>query len=243
MEALKSGSDVLFVLLGGIMVLAMHAGFAFLELGTVRKKITIHSNDPKRPELALFLTGEVLPRKMEAHQQITLAPKDKLVLFKGQCATCHVPPLFMEPGWPMHTAEEIGIDDFQSSRSPDQMYRTAPLAGLWTHTTGGFYHDGRFPTLQDVIGHYNVQFSLGLTADGVDTAEDDVLHRAGVDIRPEAMGVTWDDVRGALLTLPAFVVEAGLWFTIASVRPPDDALVDELHSRVTARYGPWDGPA
>ena len=38
MEALKTGSDVLFVLLGGIMVLAMHAGFAFLELGTVRKK-------------------------------------------------------------------------------------------------------------------------------------------------------------------------------------------------------------
>jgi cytochrome c peroxidase len=87
---------------------------------------------------------------------------------KAQCATCHVPPLFMEPGWPMHTAEEIGIDDFQSSRSPDQMYRTAPLAGLWTHSTGGFYHDGRFPTLLDVLGHYNIQFELGLTAEEMD---------------------------------------------------------------------------
>lgn len=43
MNALKSGSDVLFVLLGGIMVLAMHAGFAFLELGTVRKKNQINA--------------------------------------------------------------------------------------------------------------------------------------------------------------------------------------------------------
>ena len=38
MDALKTGQDVLFILLGGIMVLAMHSGFAFLELGTVRKK-------------------------------------------------------------------------------------------------------------------------------------------------------------------------------------------------------------
>ena len=43
MEALQSGSDVLFVLLGAIMVLAMHAGFAFLELGTVRKKNQVNA--------------------------------------------------------------------------------------------------------------------------------------------------------------------------------------------------------
>ena len=43
MEALQSGSDVLFILLGGIMVLAMHAGFAFLELGTVRKKNQVNA--------------------------------------------------------------------------------------------------------------------------------------------------------------------------------------------------------
>ncbi|MDO9219925.1 MAG: ammonium transporter [Thiobacillus sp.] len=43
MDALKSGSDVLFLLLGGIMVLAMHAGFAFLELGTVRKKNQVNA--------------------------------------------------------------------------------------------------------------------------------------------------------------------------------------------------------
>ncbi len=82
---------------------------------------------------------------------------------KAQCATCHVPPLFTEPGWNLHTAAEIGIDDFQANRSPDGRYRTSPLKGLWTHTKGGFYHDGRFPTLLDVVNHYDAFFLLGLT--------------------------------------------------------------------------------
>jgi Amt family ammonium transporter len=43
MEALKQGADVLFILLGAILVLAMHAGFAFLELGTVRKKNQVNA--------------------------------------------------------------------------------------------------------------------------------------------------------------------------------------------------------
>jgi len=43
MDALKQGSDALFILLGAIMVLAMHAGFAFLELGTVRKKNQVNA--------------------------------------------------------------------------------------------------------------------------------------------------------------------------------------------------------
>jgi cytochrome c peroxidase len=42
------------------------------------------------------------------------------------------------------------------------MYRTAPLAGLWTHQKGGFFHDGRFATLHDVVDHYNTQFGLDL---------------------------------------------------------------------------------
>jgi mono/diheme cytochrome c family protein len=82
---------------------------------------------------------------------------------KAQCATCHVPPLFTEPGWNMHTPAEIGIDDFQANRSPDHGYRTAPLKGLWSHQKGGFYHDGRFATLRDVVDHYNSFFSLKLT--------------------------------------------------------------------------------
>lgn len=43
MDALKNGADALFILLGAIMILAMHAGFAFLELGTVRKKNQVNA--------------------------------------------------------------------------------------------------------------------------------------------------------------------------------------------------------
>jgi hypothetical protein len=86
-------------------------------------------------------------------------------LFEGQakCSTCHVAPLFTEPGWNMHTPQEIGIDDFQANRAPDKRYRTSPLKGLWTHTKGGFFHDGRFATLNDVVQHYNSFLGLGLT--------------------------------------------------------------------------------
>jgi hypothetical protein len=81
----------------------------------------------------------------------------------GRCATCHVPPLFSEPGWPMHGGSEIGIDDFQSSRSPDKKYRTTPLRGLFARSKGGFYHDGRFATLDDVVDHYDNVFKVGLS--------------------------------------------------------------------------------
>ena len=83
---------------------------------------------------------------------------------KAKCAQCHVPPLFTEPGWNAHKPAEIGIDDFQANRSPDKSYRTAPLRGLFAHAKGGFYHDGRFPTLNDVVDHYDHHFNLGLTA-------------------------------------------------------------------------------
>jgi hypothetical protein len=88
------------------------------------------------------------------------------VLFSGkaQCSTCHVPPTFTEPGWNMHKGSEICTDDFQADRAPDHAYRTSPLNGLWTHTKGGFYHDGRFATLAQVVSHYDSCFSLGLSA-------------------------------------------------------------------------------
>jgi hypothetical protein len=88
---------------------------------------------------------------------------DALFNGKAGCNRCHVEPLWTEPGWNLHTADEIGIDDLQANRAPDKRYRTSPLAGLWTHTKGGFYHDGRFATLTDVVEHYNAVFSLGLS--------------------------------------------------------------------------------
>lgn len=94
-------------------------------------------------------------------------------LFDGtaKCATCHVPPLFTEPGNNLHAPAEIGVDSFQADRSPTHMYRTAPLAGLWTHQKGGFYHDGRFATLLDVVNHYDTQFNLKLS----DTEKRDLI--------------------------------------------------------------------
>jgi hypothetical protein len=87
-------------------------------------------------------------------------------LFNGtaKCATCHVPPLFTEPGNNLHAPAEVGVDSFQADRSPTHMYRTAPLAGLWTHQKGGFYHDGRFATLIDVVNHYDMHLNLGLSS-------------------------------------------------------------------------------
>jgi len=52
--------------------------------------------------------------------------------------------------------------EFQSNRSPDKSYRTAPLKGLWAHQKGGFYHDGRFASLLDVVNHYDDFKRLGL---------------------------------------------------------------------------------
>ena len=81
---------------------------------------------------------------------------------KATCATCHVPPLFTEPGHNLHAPAEVCIDSFQADRSPTHAYRTAPLAGLWSHQKGGFFHDGRFAGLGDVIEHYNGCLRLGL---------------------------------------------------------------------------------
>jgi hypothetical protein len=82
---------------------------------------------------------------------------------KAKCATCHVPPLFTEPGWNTHKPEEICVDDFQANRSPEKTYVTQGLRGLWAHAKGGFYHDGRFATMLDVVNHYNTCKKLNLT--------------------------------------------------------------------------------
>jgi glycerol dehydrogenase-like iron-containing ADH family enzyme len=67
------------------------------------------------------------------------------------------------------------------------------------------------------------------------------LHRAGVDIRPEAMGVSWDDVEAAMRTLGEFVDSAGLWHSIANERVVDDRVVAAVRDRVEGTYGPWGG--
>ena len=119
---------------------------------------------PKLAALQFYQLAIAAPKPPAGSFDSSAAERGK-ALFNGtaRCSTCHVPPLFTEPGWNMHTGAEIGIDDFQANRAPDKRYRTSPLGGLWTHTKGGFYHDGRFATLPDVVQHYNSFFGLGLT--------------------------------------------------------------------------------
>jgi len=137
--------------------IAARAGFASVR------------NDPdlitsKLPALQYYQLSIPAPEPARGTFDARAAAAGKTVFNgAGRCATCHVPPLFTEPGWNMHTAAEIGIDDFQSSRSPDQRYRTTPLGGLFTRQKGGFYHDGRYADLRAVIDHYNQALNLNLT--------------------------------------------------------------------------------
>jgi hypothetical protein len=120
---------------------------------------------PKLPALQAYQLALAAPKPPKGTFDAAAAARGKkLFMGPAACATCHVPPTFTEPGFNMHRGDEIGIDNFQADRSPTHMYRTSPLAGLWSHQKGGFYHDGRFPDLKSVVQHYNSTFSLGLTA-------------------------------------------------------------------------------
>jgi hypothetical protein len=120
---------------------------------------------PKLASLHFYQLALVVPTPPKGSFDAAAAARGAAVFTgPGKCATCHVPPLFTEPGWNMHTPAEVGVDDFQSSRAPDHRYRTSPLRALFTHQKGGFYHDGRFATLLDVVNHYDQLQTLGLTA-------------------------------------------------------------------------------
>jgi hypothetical protein len=125
----------------------------------------------KLPALHVFQLSLGAPKAPEGSFDEAAARRGQaLFAGKANCASCHVPPIFTEPGWNMHRPEEIGIDSFQADRAPDHAYRTAPLRGLFAHQKGGFFHDGRFATLADVVNFYNSPrvnglggFDLGLT--------------------------------------------------------------------------------
>jgi hypothetical protein len=146
------------------------------KAGWGRKRDEIDLITAKLPALHFYQLAMPTPKAPPGSFNEEAAARGQ-ALFNGKatCATCHVPPLFTEPGYNLHTAEEIGIDDFQASRGPARSYVTTPLRALFDTQKihkGGFYHDGRFATLQDVIAHYNQHLSLGLTeAEANDLAE------------------------------------------------------------------------
>ncbi|MFL6650972.1 MAG: hypothetical protein ACJ8J7_06770 [Sulfurifustaceae bacterium] len=118
----------------------------------------------KLPALHLYQLAIPAPKPPAGSFDAGAAGRGKTLFNeRAKCASCHVPPLYTEPGHNLHSPSEVGVDSFQADRSPTHMYRTAPLAGVWTHQKGGFYHDGRFATLRDVVNHYDDLFALGLS--------------------------------------------------------------------------------
>jgi len=118
----------------------------------------------KLPALHQYQLALAAPKAPRGSFNSAAADRGNRVFQAARCNSCHVAPTFSEPGWNLHTGRELGIDDFQANRAPARGYRTAPLRGLWTHLKGGFYHDGRFATLMDVVNHYDSQLGLHLSA-------------------------------------------------------------------------------
>ena len=116
----------------------------------------------KLPALREYQHSIEAPKPPAGSYNVTAAARGKSIfLTKAKCAGCHRRPLLADNI--LHTGAEIGIDDFDAMRSPTGKYRTTPLGGLFTRTKGGFFHDGRFATLADVVNHYNNHFSLNLS--------------------------------------------------------------------------------
>ena len=117
----------------------------------------------KLPALRAYQHSLDAPKPPASNYNQASAGRGKSIfLTKAECATCHPLPLLADNK--LHSYTELGIDNFEASRSPEGQYRTTPLGGLFARAKGGFYHDGQFATLRDVINHYNDHRSLNLTA-------------------------------------------------------------------------------
>ncbi len=136
-----------------------------VKAGSANVRNESDSISSKLAALHFYQLAIPAPQSPEARNAFNFPAFRGKTIFNGraQCARCHVPPLFTEPGYNMHTPEELGIDNFQANRSPTKMYRTAPLKGLFSHQKGGFFHDGRFPDLRSVVEHYDSNLKTGLT--------------------------------------------------------------------------------
>jgi len=129
---------------------------------------THHARDlisSKLPALHVYQLSLAAPKPPpKSFDAAAAARGEKVFDERGKCAGCHMEPTYSEPGWNLHEPGEICVDSFQADRSPTHRYRTTPLRGLFAHAKGGFYHDGRFRTLGEVVTHYNSCLKLGLGA-------------------------------------------------------------------------------
>jgi hypothetical protein len=131
------------------------------KAGWGRKRDKIDLITAKLPALHFYQLAMPTPKAPQGSFNEEAAARGQ-ALFNGKakCATCHVPPLFTEPGNNLHTAEEIGITPLRALFDNKKIHK------------GGFYHDGRYATLGDVVVHYNDHFKLQLTeSEGDDLIE------------------------------------------------------------------------
>jgi len=159
-----------------------------LDMGGVGNFSDPRLNDPVKFPLAvergvfnITVANDLIDSKLESlkeYQLSLLAPKpdpdsynedaairgQQLFNGKAKCSTCHPSPVFADNI--LHSPEEIGIDDFEANRSPTGMYRTPPLRGAFLKSVEnggtGYFHDGRFGTLTEVVDHWDNHFDLAL---------------------------------------------------------------------------------
>jgi hypothetical protein len=118
----------------------------------------------KLPALMAYVQAIEPPKPPEGSIDEEAAVRGELLFTgKARCSNCHVPPLFTLPGWNLIPPSVIGVDSFHADRSPNRGYRVPPLRGIHTRTAGGFFHDGRFAQVADVVNHFNTQFGLNLS--------------------------------------------------------------------------------
>ena len=105
-----------------------------------------------------------VPRPPKGSFDPAAAARGKVVFDgPGGCTNCHMGSLGTAPGYNAVPPSAICIDSFAADRGPDGTYTIAPLQALFTRSKRGFYHDGRFKTLLDVVNHYDSCFKLGLS--------------------------------------------------------------------------------
>jgi glycerol-1-phosphate dehydrogenase [NAD(P)+] len=171
-----------------------------------------------------------------------------------------------EPRWPY---DQRRVDEAQASLDSvladldeirdvsDRGIRTLMRAHSWA---GGSVHDAGWNTrhldgvdhnflyaLEDVTGHHFLHgqaVGLGtyfgaLLQDNEPEMILSALDRVGVDIRPEAMGITWEDAATAMRGLARYVRAAKLEYTIADARPVTEEIIEEVRDRVYATFGTW----
>ena len=139
------------------------------KAGWGRKRDATDLITAKLPALHFYQLAMPVPKAPAGSYDTSRAKRGEAV-FNGtaKCSTCHVPPIFTEPGHNLHKGSEIGIDSFQADRGPERSYVTTPLRALFDTEKihkGGFYHDGRFASLSDVVDHYDRVLKLRLSAE------------------------------------------------------------------------------